>query len=90
MTCAPGHRGPAHHHVHHPVLVSDPATGSPAARMCECGEVFDLNGRAVESMAARSKARLRLEQQVKAALRAELERQGLEVPAELSEEGGEP
>lgn len=86
MTCAPGHRGPPHVHVHSPVIVSDPATGSPAARMCECGEVFDLDGRAVHAMAERSKARLRLEQQVKAALRAELERQGVEVPAELAEE----
>lgn len=82
MTCAPGHRGPAHVHVHQPVLVHDSA-GAPVGRLCECGEVFDVSGRALESIGERTKARRVLERGVRDALRREMEAQGLEVPDEL-------
>lgn len=82
MTCSPGHRGPPNIHVHIPTVIND-HHGSPIGRLCPCGEVFDIDGRPLDSIADRTKVKETLEKGVRDALRAEMEAQGLDPPDEL-------
>lgn len=82
MTCRPGHKGPANVHVHTPVIVR--VDGQPAARLCACGEGFDLDGRPVAALGTKRQARVTA--LIRRALADELERQGMDVPDELTDD----